>query len=641
MDEINIVKEVMARLAIILVMVCLTGCPEPEPEILEVSHNTLEFPFTGEEKTFTVESNLNWTVVSNETIWLTASPASGKNKGTVAVTALENTSISQRSATITVTGGEIIRTISVKQTGATPTLAVSLDSLSFSSSVEEKTFTVESNSSWTVNSNVTWLTVSPASGSDKGVVTVKTTANPTTSQRTATLTISGVETTKTIVVTQSGAAPALTVSQNAITLRPAVLESTFTITSNISWTVNKGTASWLTVSPSSGSNNGTVKVTASEYISTSSRKATLTVSGGGITRSIDVTQEGAYLNVSPTSLTFSPSNAQSELSISGNIGWTIEVSSDAKSWLTVAPVSGSSSTGTVRVNVTANTSSLERTGTLTFRGGTITQSIKVTQLANAYLNISPMLMNFSSSGEQKTFTIESNVNWTVSKGSATWLTVSPASGSNNGAVTVTASANTLTSDRTATITVEGGGITRTINVTQNKFNPSLSVSRSLLFFEINGGSLTFNVTSNTNWTVNRGSASWLTVSPASGSNNGTVTVSATANTSISRREAVLTVSGGGISRTIDVTQERPYGYVSFWVGRDFFCGNINVTLSGRGTKTITGYYLGIGGPSCTAQYNAIFTDIPYGTYTYTASCSGRSWSGSVTLNFSCVLVELK
>ena len=64
----------------------------------------------------------------------------------------------------------------------------------------------------------------------------------------------------------------------------------------------------------------------------------------------------------------------------------------------------------------------------------------------------------------------------------------------------------------------------------------------------------FDITSNTSWTV-ADNQSWLTVSPTSGSNNGTVTVTAQENTSASARTATVTVSATGVpSRTVTVTQ---------------------------------------------------------------------------------------
>jgi len=67
-------------------------------------------------------------------------------------------------------------------------------------------------------------------------------------------------------------------------------------------------------------------------------------------------------------------------------------------------------------------------------------------------------------------------------------------------------------------------------------------------------SITVTVTSNTAWTVHS-NATWLTVSPSSGTGNGSFTITATANTGTTSRTGAITVTGGGISGTITVTQE--------------------------------------------------------------------------------------
>ncbi len=65
---------------------------------------------------------------------------------------------------------------------------------------------------------------------------------------------------------------------------------------------------------------------------------------------------------------------------------------------------------------------------------------------------------------------------------------------------------------------------------------------------------TFNVSSNTSWTVTDDQA-WLTASPTSGSNNAAVTVTAQANTAAAARTATVTVSATGVaSQTVSVTQ---------------------------------------------------------------------------------------
>jgi uncharacterized protein YjdB len=536
----------------------------PSASALTVSPSTLEFVAGGESKTFTVTSNIIWTVGSNAS-WATASPSSGSGNGTVTVTAVANTTGSSRTATITLTGGGITQTVSITQTATT--LTALPNTLSFIAAGESKTFTVTSNANWTVGSNASWATVSPSSGSNNGTVTVTATANTIGSSRPATITLTGGGMTQTVSITQTAAT--LTVLPNTLSFIAAGESKTFTVTSNVNWTVSNF-ASWLTVSPSSGSNDGTVTVTAAENTSTDPRLVTITISSDGVaSQTVYITQPAATLSVSPATLEFVAENASKTFNVTSNVSWT--VSSNA-AWAMASPSSGSNN-GEVTVTVAKNTIGSSRTATITVStAGGSTRTVNITQAAPT-LTVSTTALEFSKSGGPKTINVTSNVNWTVSS-SVSWLSFSPSSGSINNSLSIptitsmaiTAAENTTGGLRTATVTVSGGGLTRTISVEQHSntstFTVGLEVSKTALDFAAAGGSDVVNVTYvNTSWTAVC-SASWLTVSPTSGSNNNLLsiptvtpmTVTAAANTG-NARTATITISGSGItSKTVSVTQ---------------------------------------------------------------------------------------
>ena len=85
--------------------------------------------------------------------------------------------------------------------------------------------------------------------------------------------------------------------------------------------------------------------------------------------------------------------------------------------------------------------------------------------------------------------------------------------------------------------------------------PTLSVSPSAISFQQTGGNQVVNVTSNISWTATS-SASWLSISPNSGTESEAMIVTATVNNSNSSRSATITITGnGGVSpQTITVTQ---------------------------------------------------------------------------------------
>jgi hypothetical protein len=209
------------------------------------------------------------------------------------------------------------------------------------------------------------------------------------------------------------------------------------------------------------------------------------------------------------------------------------------------------------VSVTAN-SGVARSGTVTFTtltGGALTRTVAVSQagVAANTLTLAPTSLPFTAAAGSSPVTVTSNVAWTATD-DQTWITVTPATGTNNGTLTVAVIANTGTAARTGTVTVTGGGITRTVAVTQaGTVANTLTVSTTALTFTAAAGSNTFAITANVSWTVTD-DQTWITATPASGANNATVTVAVTANTAAASRTGTITVAGGGLTRTISVTQ---------------------------------------------------------------------------------------
>jgi len=100
--------------------------------------------------------------------------------------------------------------------------------------------------------------------------------------------------------------------------------------------------------------------------------------------------------------------------------------------------------------------------------GTKVLSTTALKIDTAYqLSVSETAINIGySANSSGSFTISSNTLWTITS-SAAWLTANPTSGSNDGAITLTAEANTAASSRSATITVSGAGInSQTVTITQ-------------------------------------------------------------------------------------------------------------------------------------------------------------------------------
>lgn len=163
-----------------------------------------------------------------------------------------------------------------------------------------------------------------------------------------------------------------------------------------------------------------------------------------------------------------------------------------------------------------------------------------------YLSESPNNQNVSYSAGNTSFSILSNINWNAND-DASWLTLSPTSGTGNSSVIADYDENYTSSSRTATISFTGSGVsTKYVTLVQAGISPSLSVAPTSQSVGSNSGNTSFTVTSNVNWTVSD-DVSWLTLNPANGNGNSLLTATFLKNNTSSIRTATITVSATGAS----------------------------------------------------------------------------------------------
>jgi YD repeat-containing protein len=173
---------------------------------LLVQPDTLHFANIGGSKTVTVRSNRSWIISSNQS-WATVNKTSGNKNDSVVITANGNPTSAIRMAVITFTTGAVTQTVFVTQDSTSNTI----DSLDLDKNLinvpytgNTEIITVASNRSWTVQSNQSWATVFPSSGSGNGGFSVNTIFNSTGAVRNAWITVSAGTETETVHVLQSG-----------------------------------------------------------------------------------------------------------------------------------------------------------------------------------------------------------------------------------------------------------------------------------------------------------------------------------------------------------------------------------------------------------------------------------------------------
>lgn len=180
---------------------------------------------------------------------------------------------------------------------AAPTLSVSPSSRSVTSAAGSTSFTVSSNSNWTSSSNSAWCTVTTA-GSGNGMITANYTENTSVTPRTASITImvSGLPS-QTVTVSQSGAAPILSVNPDNQTVNELAGVASYSISSNTGWSATSS-ETWCTVT-TSGNGNGMLSANYEQNQTYMLRTASITISVAGLApKVVTLTQDASTVGVS-------------------------------------------------------------------------------------------------------------------------------------------------------------------------------------------------------------------------------------------------------------------------------------------------------------------------------------------------------
>ena len=327
--------------------------------------------------------------------------------------------------------------------------------------------------------------------------------------------------------------------------------------SDISYSISD---SWITYSSKSGS---VYTFSYAENTTTSQRQGTITFSGGGISKTYTLTQAAGEVTPTEPTLTISPlSKSVSNTSGSVNVTVTSSNISDVSysisgDWITYSSKSGDVYT----FNYTANTTTSQRQGSITFSGGGLSKTFTLTQEGQGEsnpLSVSPTELNFTASGDTKSVTVSGGTGTiAVNTGSfPSWLSIASVG---NGVYNITASENSGVSRSFDVWFTDEAFTTVIVKVSQESSSVELTVSPSSKSFGSAGGSQVFRVTYNTRINYNT-LPSWLSI--ASGTTTGSTieyTITASENTDTSSRNFNWVLTDELTSVTVPISQSGASG----------------------------------------------------------------------------------
>ena len=377
--------------------------------------------------------------------------------------------------------------------------------------------------------------------------------------------------------------------------------------------VDPGSSSWLSASPSSATTPAVIFVSVNPAgLANGSYAGAISVTSSGVSNSplavpVALNIGGATISSSFPQLSFSYAlngsiPAPQNITITSTGTTTFTASSGSSAWLAVSPAAGTVGPGSpANLSVSVNPGSLGSgtyNGSLTISGPGITNSpqvipvtLTITGTGTAALNAAPAQLAFTSTAPDTVppaqtinVTTSSPAPYTVSTGSTSWLNAVPSGVSTPGTVIVFVSPSGLTSGSytgnititsqgasnspltvPVTFTVTGGSAPFAVAPTQLAFNYQLNdpapAPQSL---NITGtGPYTLNIGSNSTWlsatatTTNAPATVAVTVNPqglTAGSYSGAITFASAGATPSTQTVAVTLTIGAASAITLTPAQ---------------------------------------------------------------------------------------
>jgi hypothetical protein len=567
----------------------------------------------------TITSNISWnSSVSPDAPWITLSTYSGASGNTqMTISAAQNTTAEARTGTVTITDVcNLTTTFTVTQNK--PTIGITISGqiiLPASMIVYGVSFT--SNTSWSasVSGDAPWLTLDAASGKGDYLLHITSSVNTTTKKRTGTVTITDGGT---ITIPLNFIQDSSYIELSPATIAEPLEDNngrSVTIYTNTPWSASVNPeAAWLSLSETSGTGGSYITLNSLHNNTAAERSATITVTNGGeITRQVSVTQERPVADtiqvnnalafdgkddyvicpkVNPGTFTVeawlkpavvnTDQAVVSTLSVTENTGYELHIGPDGIPALTIR-------SGTSWLNVTGKSAvSVSKWTHLaaSFDGSLcklyVNGTLIATEAVSSYVpGAGNMIIGRRSSGSyffngvidevrvwntvrsqseligsfRSSFTRPSDISNLISSFKSNQGVAGGDNQTINALADYSASLNT---GALKSFDLKGGNTTSNFVAGYDASDAAniLTANKNKLFVnDKTGSAVTFDIVSNTSWSIS-GTPAWMTLSSTSGTGNATITITAVSdNTSTEMRTAVITLAATGTGNfTVTVSQ---------------------------------------------------------------------------------------
>ena len=175
------------------------------------------------------------------------------------------------------------------------------------------------------------------------------------------------------------------------------------------------------------------------------------------------------------------------------------------------------------------------------------------------LTLDASAVNFTAEGGSAVVTITSSDVWTaeaINNRADDWCSISPTSGNaGKGKITITATANDTTDERSASIIVKSGTLSKTITITQ-KQKDALTVTSSKFEVSFYGGEVAIEVSANIDfeYDIEESAKEWISYKETRAMTTSTLVFDIKENDNTEKREAEIYIKSGDFNETITIYQ---------------------------------------------------------------------------------------
>ena len=421
--------------------------------------------------------------------------------------------------------------------------------------------TVESmESAWSITGMPDWIKIEPSSGTKSTQVKVIYQENKsTTADRSAVLTLQSADSdwnySKKFTISQKRSLCYATPADANITVDGKADNHSVTVNSNTTaWSVTTLTdlADWGTVTKNDDSNSFTVSL--QPNVGNVARTGTVQITTADSKSTMTVTQRPAGITSSLETISHGVNGGTENLDVQSEAPWTAQT---ASSWIQVTPSMGTAGTLSVTVKTLPNYTLQDRKGYIYLVLSADSKIEIPVEQGCVQFSLGASAMEFAAGPSTGKLTVSSNVGWSVADGHSDWLSFSPGQADGDAEVTVSATDNNSITARSGSF---GIGLTvmdyvKNVEVTQK--GHSFQLDSTALQFSDKAGTAPVEIISDGTWNATAKNT-WITVTPASGTGNGSISVGVTENTAANSREGTIEINLGSKIYTVRVIQQGKY-----------------------------------------------------------------------------------